>query len=262
METRALICKLEQFARLSDDDKARLEGLARTVRDFGRHLDVIREGTRPDDVHLVVQGWAARTKTLRNGSHSIMAYLIPGDLCDLQVSLLSVMDHSIRTLSPCRIAFIPREAISDLLLRSETLGRALWWSTLLDEAILREWIVMLGHRPADQRVAHLLCEMLLRSRAVGLTQDDSFELPLTQEELGESMGLSTVHINRTLQDLRGQGLISTEGKRVIAHDLARLMEFSDFDPTYLHQVNRRARTPRPARHGGTAPRPGGVTWPS
>jgi CRP-like cAMP-binding protein len=150
------------------------------------------------------------------------------------------MDHSIGTLSPAKVAFIPREKMDELMRKGDNLGRALMWSTLVDEAILREWLVNLGHRPADKRVAHLICEMMLRSNAVGLTDDDSFDLPLTQEELADTMGITPVHMNRTLQTLRGHNLITTQGKRVYINDVTRLMEFSGFNPNYLHQEGGRA----------------------
>src|SRR5215207_4764045 len=130
-----------------------------------------------------------------------MAYLIPGDLCDIHVTLLDQMDHSIGALSRCKVAYIPRERMATLMTEHRRLSRALWWSVLVDEATLREWLVTMGQRPADKRIAHFLCEMLLRSRAVGLTEDDSFELPLTQEELDDSMGLTTVHINACSKSL-------------------------------------------------------------
>lgn len=111
----------------------------------------------------------------------------------------------------------------------------------MDEAILREWLVTMGHRPPSQRIGHLICEMLLRMRSVGLTGDHSFDLLVTQEELGNTLGLSTVHINRTMQDLRKRGLITTQGKRMIVNDMDGLMEFTDFNPNHLHQVSKRAR---------------------
>jgi CRP-like cAMP-binding protein len=234
-----LIRKLDRFAKLTDDEKHRLDRAARDVRTFDRRQDVIREGDRPDHVHLLLEGWAGRYKSLSNGERPIMAFLIPGDLCDMHVTVLNEMDHSIGTLSPCKVAFIPRETMAELL-GHERLARALWWATLVDEAILREWLVTVGHRPADRRLGHLICEMLLRSKAVGLSDDGSFELPLTQEELGDTMGLSTVHINRTMQDLRSQGLITSKGKRMVVNDLERLMAFSEFNPNYLHQEGGRA----------------------
>jgi CRP-like cAMP-binding protein len=239
VERNPLTRKLERYAKLSDVEKQWLDdAAARDVRDFGRREDIISEGDRPDDVHLLLQGWAGRYKTLEDGRRPIMAYLIPGDLCDVQVALLDEMDHSIGTLTPCKVAYIPRAAIDEMMQKSVRLSRALWWCTLVDEAVLREWLVTIGHRPGDKRLGHLFCEMLLRSQAVGLSDDDSFELPLTQEELGDTMGMSTVHLNRMLQELRSRKLVKTNGRRVEIHDLDRLMNFSGFNPNYLHQVKR------------------------
>ncbi len=236
-----LIRNLEQFAKLSDEDKALLADATREVRPIGARQDIIRQGDCPEEVHLVVEGWAVRYKVLPEGERPIMAYLIPGDFCDIQVTLLDAMDHSIGTLAPCRVAFIAREAMDRMMSDAHPrLARALWWSTLVDEAILREWLVNLGHRPADKRMAHFICEMLIRSRAVGLAEVDSFLMPVTQEELGDTMGLSTVHVNRMMQELRGEGLIATKGKRMIVADLERLMAFAEFDAAYLHQQGRMA----------------------
>ena len=236
---KPLIMKLEQFARLSNGERQVLEDATRDVKVFGPRQDIITEDDKPDNVHLILDGWAARYKVLPNGDRPIMAYLIPGDLCDIHVTLLDQMDHSIGTLSPCRVAYIPREKMNRLMDEHGRLARALWWATLVDEAILREWLVNMAHRPADKRLAHFICEMMLRSKAVGLTDDDSFDLPLTQEELGDTMGLSTVHVNRTLQELRGQGLITNKGKRMIVNDVDQLFEFADYNPNYLHQMGRR-----------------------
>lgn len=229
-----LITKLECFTELSHDEKQLITDVTCDVREFGRREDIIREGDKPESVHLLLEGWACRYKVLPNGERPIMGFLIPGDLCDVHVALLDEMDHSIGTLSGCKIAFLPREAVSELISRNERLCRALWWANLVDEAILREWLVTLGHRPADKRLAHFFCEMLLRAKAVGLTEDDSFDLPVTQEELGDTMGLSTVHINRMMQELRGQGLVTSKGKRLIVNDLEKLMAFADSNPNYLH----------------------------
>jgi CRP-like cAMP-binding protein len=236
---RPLVRKLEQFEKLSDREKEILEGSVERVQTFGPREDIITQGERPDHVHLLVEGWAGRYKLLPEGDRHIMAYLIPGDLCDVHVTLLRVMDHSIGALSTCKVAFIPRVRIEAIINDHQRLARALWWSTLVDEAVLREWLVTLGQRPANKRVAHLICEMLLRSKAVGLTHDDSFEMPLTQEELGDTMGLSVVHMNRTLQELRRSGLITSEGRRVVVNDVQGLMAFADFDPIYLHQQGER-----------------------
>jgi CRP-like cAMP-binding protein len=235
MSINRLICKLEQFAPLSNEQRKKLGGLVRRVADFGPGEEIIRQGDRPDDVHLVLEGWAARYKILPEGERHIMAYLIPGDMCDVLVRLLPQMDHSIGALSRCKVGFIPSKEIFSLIEEDRTLARALLWADLVGEAILREWLVTRVRR-AEKRLAHLFCEMLLRSKAVGLTDDDGFELPLTQEELGDTMGLSTVHINRTMQELRGKNLIASKGKRMIINDLDGLKKLADFDGAYLHQL--------------------------
>lgn len=241
MGVDALVWTPGRFTVLSEGDERLLMGAASDVRAFERRRDIIEEGERPDDVHLVIEGWAARYKLLPNGDQPIMAFLIPGDICGLHVTLLDQMDHSIEAISPCQVAFIPRDVISNILGRSERLTRALWWSPPLDEPILREWLVTVGHRRVDRRLAHLFCEMPLRSKAVGLTDDDSFELPLTQDEFGDTTGLFTVHTHRMMNDLRGQGLFTHRSGRLIVHDLDGLMAFAEFDPNYLHQASKRAR---------------------
>lgn len=236
MKTTPLIRKLEQFQKLSGEDKQALEAAAGEAVDIAPKQDMISQGDRPEHVHLLLEGWACRYKIMRNGDRQIMAYLIPGDLCDVHVTLLDRMDHSIGSLSACKILTFPRQRLADVMQQNEGLLRALWWSTLVDEAILREWLVNMASRPSEKRLGHLICEMIHRARAVGLTEDDSFEMPLTQEELADTMGMTPVHMNRCFQMLRGEDLITTQGKRVIIVSLKRLMEFSEFDPIYLHQV--------------------------
>lgn len=238
MLTKLLVAKLNQFEPLAADDVAALEAVAGDVKLFDHGEDMIRQGDDPKNVHLVLDGWACRYKVLPSGERHIIAYLIPGDLCDVNVTLLDAMDHSIGALSACRVLYLPRENLIDLIGRNVRLFRALWWCTMVDEAILREWLVNIGGRRADQRVAHLICEMLLRCRAVGLTSDHSFEIPLTQQELGDTMGVSAIHMNRSLQALRADGLIATEGRRYEVPNFRKLMEFAEFDPLYLHQVRK------------------------
>ena len=230
-----LIQKLEQFQKLSDDEKRVLEAAITNVVEFGSREDIISDGERPECVHLLLTGWAARYKILSDGERQIMAYLIPGDLCNIHIALLDRMDHGIASLSRCEVGLIPRAKVDEIMTEHTQLARALFWATLVDEAILREWLVSIGRRSAEKRVAHLFCEMLLRLRAIGLTTDDSFELPLTQEELADTMGISSVHMNRTLQELRSADLITSKGRLLIINDAERLMEFSGFDPDYLHQ---------------------------
>ena len=233
MLTNPLTRKLENFAPLSSEDRRFLSELARPDRRVDARTDIIREGDRPDDVRLVLEGFACRYKILPDGKRHIMAYLVPGDLCDMHVFILKAMDHSIGTLSACRVVDIPRPRILEMLERP-AIAQALWWAALVDEATLREWLVNIGRRPAEQRVGHLLCELLMRLQTVGLTNGNSYELPLTQTDVAETMGLSFVHVNRVLQRLRASGLITLRSKRLVITDLKALKIFSEFNPNYLH----------------------------
>ena len=225
--------KLENFAPLSSEDRRVLAEATRQSRLVPARSDIISEGQRPDDVHLVLEGFACRYKLLPDGKRHIMAYLIPGDLCDVHVFILRAMDHSIGTLSQCRVVDLPQDRVLRMLERP-AIARALWWSALVDEATLREWLVNIGGRPAEQRLAHLLCELLLRLQTVGLANGNSYELPITQSELGETMGLTLVHVNRVLQRLRAKGLITLRNKHLIINDAQGLKEFGQFNPNYLH----------------------------
>jgi CRP-like cAMP-binding protein len=231
----ALIAKLEAFTRLSLSEKQALDRVSRErVRHIGPREDIVREGDGPGHVNLILGGWACRYKTLEDGRRQITAYFLPGDTSDLNAMLLKRWDHSIGAVSPVLLAEIPRESLRQLSEESPRIERALWWSALVAGAVEREWIVSLGQRTAFERLGHLFCELFLRLRAVGLVEDTSYEWPLTQAELGETTGLSTVHVNRTLQDMRAQGLIALSGRKLAILDLERLKDASLFNPQYLH----------------------------
>ena len=235
-----LIRKLARGAELSEDDRRTVEETITDVRQIGPRQDLIREGDRPDEVHLILEGFACRYKTLADGQRQIMAFLVPGDICDLHVAILGAMDHGIGTLSACTVAFIPQTTVAVLTENHPAIIRALWWNTLVDEGILREWLVSMGRRAADKQMAHLFCELLVRLESVGLAKDNGFEFPLTQEELADALGLSPVHTNRVLTQLRDDGLIRLSGKRLDILDLDRLCTYAGFDPGYLHLTKRRA----------------------
>ena len=236
--TNPLISKLEHGAELNDNDRATLGALTRQTRRVAAHEDLIHEGEAPSNVHLVLDGFACRYKFLPNGRRQIMAFLIPGDFCDFHVAILGAMDHGIATMTPCTMVSIPRQTIEELTAHHPRITRALWWCTLVDEAILREWLVNMGQRPANQQTAHVLCELLVRLQAVGRATRDSYEFPLTQEEFGDAMGLSVVHTNRSLQHLRQEGLIVLKGGTLTMPDVERLKEFAGFNPNYLHLTSR------------------------
>ncbi|MBE9603586.1 Crp/Fnr family transcriptional regulator [Acetobacteraceae bacterium H6797] len=234
MET-TLSRKLEQFIKLSSEDRSVLYRLSgERVRRFGAREDVIREGDAPKDVYLLLSGWACRYKQLEDGRRQIVAFFLPGDLCDLNIYILKEMDHSVGTLTPATFAEITRSTLEEVVLNHPRVAQGLWWETLVNIAIQREWTVNLGQRSAFERMAHLLCELYIRLRAVGLTKDGGCELPFTQVDLADAMGLSPVHVNRTLQELRGAGLIVLRDKWLEIPDLDAIKNAAMFNPNYLH----------------------------
>ena len=229
-----LIRKLENFAPLTEEEKSALLNASTSIRRYGAHEDLIQEGAPTEGVKIVLEGLACRYKVLPDGRRQIVAYFVPGDMCDLRVFLLKRMDHSIGTLCPLEAAFMPQESALELTERFPRLTRAFWWSTLVEEAITREWIVNVGHRTAFERMAHLFCEIFLRLQVVGLAHENRCELPLTQTELADTLALSAVHVNRTLMDMRRAHLVTFQAKQLIIHDHQALQSVAGFDPNYLH----------------------------
>ncbi|MGZ8285842.1 MAG: Crp/Fnr family transcriptional regulator [Allosphingosinicella sp.] len=228
-----LIAKLETRAPLTAEDREALYDLYADARELGARRSIIREGDRPDHIHLVIEGWGARYKLLPDGARQITAFLIPGDFCDLHATILNEMDHGISTLTRSRVAFIPRGKM-DALTERPSLAKAFWWATLVDEAVLRNWIVSIGRRDAYEAIGHLICELYVRMKNVGLVVDHRYDLPLTQEEIGDALGLTAVHVNRVLQRLRSEDLISFRRGLLIIHDYQRLEKASGFNANYLH----------------------------
>lgn len=246
-----LFTRLATIAHLREDDKFLLKELCRDVRTIDAKRDIISHGDRPDHVHLIVDGWASRYKMLPNGSRQIVAFLIPGDFCDLHVAVLGQMDHGIAALTRCRVAYIVSRDLDELTSHHNGLTKALWWSTLVDESVLRSWVVNAGRRSAHERIAHLFCEMHYRMRLAGLGDDYRFDMPVTQDELADATALTAVHVNRTLQALRKEGLIEFRGGVLRVLDIRRLQDAAGFDADYLH-LQRRIPM-RSAYHGSSAP---------
>jgi CRP-like cAMP-binding protein len=229
-----LLRKLGHGARLSCAETAAVRAAVSDIHHVAAHEDLIHEGDAPEFVHVVLSGYACRYKLLPDGGRQIMAWLVPGDFCDLHVSLLGEMDHSIATLSAARVARIPRKQADSLALGASALTQAFWWATLVDEGVLREWLVNMGRRPASPRIGHLFCELHTRLSAVGLVKDGAMDFPLTQSDLADTVGLTTVHVNRVVRWLREAGLVAWKGHMLKIEDLARLQAFAHFDPNYLH----------------------------
>ncbi|MFC5556856.1 helix-turn-helix domain-containing protein [Methylobacterium iners] len=232
--------KLEGFAALSEADRVVLEQVSANARIVPPQTSLVHEGDRPDGVLLVMEGFAGRLKHRANGHRQIMAYLVPGDMGDLDVALLSRMDHTITTLSACKVVRIAPETVAALVQHHSQIARALRMATLVDEATLREWLMNVGCRSAVERIAHLFCELLVRLGAVGLAQGNSYDLPITQLDIADTTGLSNVHVNRSLQELRRQGLIELGGRRLTILNLPRLRTLAEFKANYLHLGDRSA----------------------
>jgi CRP-like cAMP-binding protein len=246
-----LTMKLEQYTSFDPEERQRLDQLLSYPREtYARGRTIIRQGDKVDDIHLVLTGLAARSKTLRNGERQFMALLVPGDLCDVEVFILEGMDHDITALTDTTCVLIPAKIIEGLLTESTKLTKALWWSTMTDSAVLREWIVDHGSREAVERIAHLMCEMLIRYRIIGETTDDSFPFLLTQDELADATGMTPVHVNRMLQQLRTRGLIELHGKVLTVLDPKGLQRVAKYDSSYLHLIRTARRDPEVAHRAG------------
>ncbi|ACB81989.1 transcriptional regulator, Crp/Fnr family [Methylorubrum populi BJ001] len=226
--------KLQGFGRLEEADTAALALVEAGTRLVPAGTDLIREGDRPEGMIAVTEGFACRYKLRENGARQIMAYLVPGDVCDLDNGALNRMDHTVGTLSTCRVARIMPETARELR-QHPALARGLRKAALIDEATLREWLMNIGRRSAVERLAHLFCELLVRLRAVGLTSGNSYELPITQLDLADTTGMTSVHVNRSLGELKREGLIERKSKRLTLCDPARLAEVAEFRPDYLHR---------------------------
>lgn len=227
--------KMEQFTAFSDMERRRLDELINGPRD--RHApkeDIIADGEHSNRCHVVLTGLACRYKLLPDGGRQIMAFLIPGDLCDAEIFILKVMDHGVAAITPTTTALVSAEDMKNLLRETSSLGEALWWGTMTDLGVLRERIIDGGRRDAYVRIAHLFYEMLVRYRMVELTDGDSFEFPVTQVDLADATGLTPVHANRILQRLRKDGLIKFAGGVVTILDPDALKTAAQFNGDYLH----------------------------
>jgi CRP-like cAMP-binding protein len=226
---------MEQYTRFSKEEGETLDRLV-SERPLQHEAgdDIVREGDHAPDCHVILSGLACRYKILPNGERQIMAFLVPGDLCDAEIFILKEMDHSIGALMPSTTALVSSKIMKELLRKEGCLSEALWWGTLTDLGVLRERIIDHGRRDAHERIAHLFYEMLVRYRIVGLSKDDSFDFPITQAELADATGLTPMHVNRVLKRLREEQLVHFHGKVIKILDAERLKEVAGFNANYLH----------------------------
>ena len=236
MEFSPLIRKLEHLYPLSDDEKDVLQGAFVNVVSFASDQDIIREDDCPHSCNLLLEGMVCRYVDMPNGKRQILSFHTPGDIFDAQSFMIEKMDHSVGTLTACKIAVLPHRVMKEITEQYPRIARAIWKDTLVDAAIFRQWIANVGRRNAKQRIAHLLCEIYTRFDVIGMTHDATIMWPLTQSELADATGLSTIHVNRTLQELRAEKLISLERGKLHVLDWAGLKSAGEFDANYLHVI--------------------------
>lgn len=227
--------KLSGLADLTAEDALALETVTSTPRPYVARQDLIREGDEPGPMFVVLEGWVCRYKILPSGTRQIMAFLMPGDACDLHIKLLAEMDHSIQAITPAKVATVTRVEMETLMHEHPNIARAMYSAQLVDEGIMRAWIVSMGRRSSSERVAHLICELYLRARNIGLTGDGEFALPLSQLVLADALGMTAVHINRVLKELRLAGAMALQRGSVTLLDPAKLVQIAGFDENYLHR---------------------------
>jgi len=232
--TNPLVRKLETVLSLSDDERTAILTLPFDEREVRARQDIVHEGDRPSRCFVILEGVTCAFKITGEAKRQILAFHIPGDVPDLQSLHLETLDLSIGTISACKVGFIQHAALRDLCERQARIAAALWRETLTYASIFREWMTNIGQREALSRAAHLLCEFVVRVRAMGLAEDHIREIPMTQQDLGDAMGISTVHANRVLQELRRLRLIELGSGNLRVLDWEQLKAVGDFDPGYLH----------------------------
>lgn len=230
-----MLRRLEYWHKFDDADRAALLALPFTVKTLEQHHYIVREFDRAEYSCVMLSGFSIRHKMVASGHRQIVAIHMKGEMVDLQNSLLGKADHSVQMLTAGKIAIIQRAEIERIAYERPAIGKAMWIDTLVDGSIFREWIANIGRRDARTRMAHLLCEISLRLKVAGLAEQANYELPMTQEQLADATGLTSVHVNRTLKSLEAEGLIKRSTPRVVTiGDWKNLAHAGDFNSNYLH----------------------------
>ena len=230
-----MVRKLSGRSALNDEDKDAILALPHVLRSHHPATYVVREGEPPPKhCAFIRSGFAVRQKITAQGARQIVSLHLAGDFLDLENLFLSVSDHNVQALTELEIVGVERRALEDLLLERPNVAKALWVDALVDASIYREWVTNVGRRAAPARIAHVLCEMALRMHAAGVSTDEGFELPLTQEQLADAVGLTPVHVNRTLKGLVADGIVHRDKRYITFSDWGRAKEVADFSALYLH----------------------------
>ena len=226
--------KIERRSPLSSSARDAFLSMPGEMQEFAPYRDIIREGDRPQRTAFVDTGLVSRYKTLRDGARQIMSFHIPGDLVDLQSALVVIADHGVRSHCITRIVTVAHEDILRVATHYPEIGRAFWFDTLIDAAIFREWTTNVGRRNSRERTAHLILEMATLYEDAGLLVDETFEFPITQNDLSDALGMTAVHLNRVIQSMRRDRLIRTHARSITIENRSALTGLSGFDSGYLH----------------------------
>ncbi|MEO7277153.1 MAG: Crp/Fnr family transcriptional regulator, partial [Sphingomicrobium sp.] len=229
-----MVRKLSLWGPLNDEDRRQILTLPHQVRrlDPGQYL--VWDGDTPQNTCVLLGGYAYRHKSAGNGGRQILSIHMKGDIVDLQNSLLGTADHNVQMLTAGDVAFIPISVIREIAVERPVVGMAMWYETLVEGSIFREWVLNIGRRDARTRIGHLLCEFALRLEVAELGHPASYELPITQEQLADAVALTSVHVNRTLMKLEAEGLIKRSRRTISIIDWKELVKVADFDSRYLH----------------------------
>jgi CRP-like cAMP-binding protein len=233
---KLVIRKLTRLGSLDQADRKAIASLGCRLQEVPANQTLVREGQLTRDCCVLVEGYACRHKSTSDGRRQIVSFHLPGDILDVQHLHLPTADHNVQTITDAKIAWIASRDLSALIDGHPNINRALWRDALIDASIFREWVLNVGRRDARSRIAHMLCEFAARREAAGLGGAERFELPMTQEEIADATGLTTVHVNRTLQALGREGVIVRKGRQFQISDWHRMREVADFDPAYLHEA--------------------------
>ncbi|QAY79874.1 Crp/Fnr family transcriptional regulator [Sphingosinicella sp. BN140058] len=226
--------KLQRLGTVSDEDVQYVLALPCSVKTVQAGHYLVRDGRPATECCVLLSGFACRHKLAANGARQIVSFHLPGDMLDLQHLLLALADHNVQTITEAVVGWIPKGAIRELAARSRAINDALWRDTLIDASIFREWVLNVGRRDAKTRVAHMLCEFAARCEAAGFGSPSAFELPMTQEQIADATGLTSVHVNRMLRALESQGAIARDRRHIRIADWPRMRAIADFDAAYLH----------------------------
>jgi CRP-like cAMP-binding protein len=231
----AMLRRLNTVTGLDSTDVAAIRELPIIVRPWEAGRPIVSDGDHPTECCLVVEGFCVRAKTTFSGQRQILSIHIPGDIPDLQSLHLHRMDHDLIPVVPSTLGFISHASLRALTRTRPNVAEKFWRDSLIDAAIFRQWIVNVGQRPADSRLAHTVLELRQRLAVVGCVAGDTFEMPLTQEQIAEALGITPVHANRIIRQLREARIVDVSRGRVTVLNEAKLMELAQFDDRYLHQ---------------------------